>query len=55
MENNQHQKNILNSFEAEMITRSASKVVASRQAAKLLHSTIVLTEGDGPRGKYRDK
>ena len=48
-------KNILNSFEAEMIIRSASKVVASRQAAKLLHSTIVLKEGDGPRGKHRDK
>lgn len=46
-------KSVLNEFEAEMITRSASKVKASAEAAKLLHSEIVLKEGNGPRGKHR--
>ena len=44
---------VLNNFETEMITRSASKVKDSRQAASLLHSKIVLQKGDGPRGKHR--
>ena len=48
-------KNILNSFETEMIARSASKVTGSRQAAKLLHSEIVMNEGNGPRGKHREE
>jgi len=46
-------ENILNPFESEMIARSASKVLDSRQAANLLHSEIVLQEGNGPRGKHR--
>ncbi|QXP65374.1 NAD(P)/FAD-dependent oxidoreductase [Polaribacter sp. HaHaR_3_91] len=48
-------KSVLTKFEAEMITRSASKVKDSAEAAKLLHSEIVLYKGDGPRGKHRKK
>jgi 2-polyprenyl-6-methoxyphenol hydroxylase-like FAD-dependent oxidoreductase len=48
-----NQNKILTSFESEMIARSASKVKDSREAAKLLHSDIVLNKGDGPRGKHR--
>ena len=44
---------VLNNFEAEMMARSASKVKSSAAAARLLHSEIVLEEGDGPRGKHR--
>ena len=47
-------ESILNKFEAEMLKRSASKVNDSAEAAKLLHSKIVLYEGDGPRGKHRN-
>lgn len=47
-------KSVLTAFEAEMIKRSASKVKSSAEAAKLLHSEIVLYEGDGPRGKHRE-
>ena len=46
---------VLNNFETEMTTRTSSKVKSSAEAAKLLHSTIVLEKGNGPRGKYRDK
>lgn len=48
-------KSILNEFESEMIERSASKVKSSAEAAQLLHSEIILHEGDGPRGKVRKK
>ena len=46
-------KSVLTDFESEMIVRSASKVKSSAEAALLLHSDIVLQEGDGPRGKHR--
>jgi 2-polyprenyl-6-methoxyphenol hydroxylase-like FAD-dependent oxidoreductase len=48
-------KSVLTEFETEMLERSASKVKSSAEAAKLLHSEIVLHEGNGPRGKYRKK
>jgi 2-polyprenyl-6-methoxyphenol hydroxylase-like FAD-dependent oxidoreductase len=47
------QKTVITKFESEMIKRSASKVKSSAEAAKLLHSEIVLKEGNGPRGKHR--
>jgi hypothetical protein len=34
-----------------MLERSALKVNDSAEAALLLHSDIVLREGDGPRGR----
>lgn len=43
-------KSILNDFETEMLSRSASKVKDSAAAAKFLHSEIALYEGDEPRG-----
>lgn len=46
-------KSVLTKYEAEMLERSASKVKSSAEAAQLLHSEIVLHEGDGPRGKVR--
>jgi 2-polyprenyl-6-methoxyphenol hydroxylase-like FAD-dependent oxidoreductase len=46
-------KSVLTDFESEMLVRSASKVKSSAEAALLLHSEIVLQEGDGPRGKHR--
>ena len=46
-------KSVLSEFESEMLARSASKVKDSAEAAQLLHSEIVLHEGDGPRGKHR--
>ena len=46
-------KSVLTNFESEMLVRSASKVKGSAEAAFLLHSEIVLQEGDGPRGKHR--
>jgi 2-polyprenyl-6-methoxyphenol hydroxylase-like FAD-dependent oxidoreductase len=42
-------KNVLNEFESEMLERSASKVKDSAEAAELLHSKIVLREGDEPK------
>jgi 2-polyprenyl-6-methoxyphenol hydroxylase-like FAD-dependent oxidoreductase len=48
-------KSVLTEFETEMLERSASKVKSSAEAAKLLHSEIVLHEGNGPRGKNRKK
>ena len=44
-------KNVLTAFESEMLTRTASKVKDSAEAAKFLHSQVVLHEGDEPRGK----
>jgi 2-polyprenyl-6-methoxyphenol hydroxylase-like FAD-dependent oxidoreductase len=46
-------KTVLTSFEAEMLARSTPKVERSAEAARLLHSEIVLQAGDGPRGKHR--
>ena len=48
-------KSVLTEFESEMLERSASKVKGSAEAAELLHTEIVLHEGDGPRGKHRKK
>ncbi|KGL58705.1 FAD-dependent oxidoreductase [Polaribacter sp. Hel1_85] len=48
-------KSVLNKFESNMIERSASKVKSSAEAAQLLHTEIVLKEGNGPRGKYRNE
>ena len=38
-----------------MIERSAVKVKASELAAQLLHSEMVLDEGDRPRGRILKK
>ncbi|WP_298782360.1 FAD-dependent monooxygenase [uncultured Polaribacter sp.] len=48
-------KNILSSFESEMLERSASKVKSSAKAVNLLHSKTVLDKSDAPRGKNRKK
>ncbi|MES2811255.1 MAG: NAD(P)/FAD-dependent oxidoreductase [Bacteroidota bacterium] len=42
---------VLNEFESEMLERSATKVKDSEEAARFLHSEIVLHEGDEPRGR----
>ncbi len=42
---------VLNQFESEMLTRSASKVKGSAEAANFLHSDVVLRQADKPRGK----
>jgi 2-polyprenyl-6-methoxyphenol hydroxylase-like FAD-dependent oxidoreductase len=42
---------VLIPFETEMLTRSASKVKGSAEAAQFLHSDVVLHEGDEPRGR----
>ena len=44
-------ESVLTEFEEEMISRSASKVQDSAEAAKFLHSEIVLHEGNEPRGR----
>ncbi len=44
-------ESVLTEFEAEMVTRSASKVKGSSEAAQFLHSDVVLHEGDEPRGR----
>ncbi|MES2567302.1 MAG: NAD(P)/FAD-dependent oxidoreductase [Bacteroidota bacterium] len=44
-------KNVLTDFELEMLARSAIKVNDSGEAAKFLHSSIVLYESDEPRGR----
>lgn len=44
-------KVVLNTFEEEMLTRSASKVRDSAKAASFLHSNAVLKEADEPRGR----
>ena len=43
-------KSVLNDFESEMLSRSASKVKDSAEAALFLHSEIALFEGNQPRG-----
>ncbi len=43
-------KAILAEFELEMLSRSATKVKASRIAAQILHSKAVLQKGNHPRG-----
>jgi 2-polyprenyl-6-methoxyphenol hydroxylase-like FAD-dependent oxidoreductase len=43
-------KSVLNDFETEMLSRSASKVKDSAEAALFLHSEIALFEGNQPRG-----
>lgn len=48
-------KSVLNDFESEMITRSATKVKDSSEAAKFLHSEIALFEGNEPRGSVFKK
>ncbi|TDM00390.1 MAG: FAD-dependent monooxygenase [Flavobacteriaceae bacterium] len=42
---------ILQPFEAEMLLRSAKKVKDSARAVDILHSEVVLTKADRPRGK----
>ncbi len=42
---------VLKDFESEMLERSAKKVKDSEEAAMLLHSEMVLQEGDEPRGR----
>ena len=44
-------KNVLTTFEGNMIERSASKVKDSADAAQFLHSEIALYKGDEPRGR----
>lgn len=44
-------ESVLNTFESEMLERSATKVIDSAAAAAFLHSEIVLQEGDEPRGR----
>ena len=43
-------KSVLNDFESEMVSRSATKVKDSAEAAKFLHTEIALFEGNQPRG-----
>jgi len=43
-------ESVLMEYESEMITRSAVKVKDSADAAKFLHSEMVLFESDAPRG-----
>jgi len=44
-------KSVLTEFELNMLERCAKKVKDSADAAKFLHSDIVLHEGDEPRGR----
>ena len=48
-------KSVLNEFELEMLERSAIKVKDSAEAARFLHSEVVLHEGDEPRGRCLKK
>jgi 2-polyprenyl-6-methoxyphenol hydroxylase-like FAD-dependent oxidoreductase len=48
-------KSVLNDFESEMLSRSATKVKDSAAAAKFLHSKTVLQEGNEPRGSVAKK
>ena len=43
---------VLNAFEAQMLERSAVKVKDSAEAAKFLHSDVVLHQGNEPRGRH---
>jgi 2-polyprenyl-6-methoxyphenol hydroxylase-like FAD-dependent oxidoreductase len=47
-------KSVLDSFELEMLKRSATKVKGSAEAAKFLHSEIVLHESNKSRGSSRN-
>jgi salicylate hydroxylase len=49
---NSIRKNVLNSFESEMLERSAVKVKDSAAAAQFLHSEQVLHESNAPRGAH---
>jgi 2-polyprenyl-6-methoxyphenol hydroxylase-like FAD-dependent oxidoreductase len=40
---------VLSQFETEMLARTSSKVIESAEAAKFLHSEVVLREGNEPR------
>jgi 2-polyprenyl-6-methoxyphenol hydroxylase-like FAD-dependent oxidoreductase len=42
---------VLTQFESEMLERSAVKVKDSAEAAKFLHSDVVLRKADAPRGR----
>jgi 2-polyprenyl-6-methoxyphenol hydroxylase-like FAD-dependent oxidoreductase len=44
-------KSVLTDFEAEMLSRSASKVIDSAAAAQFLHKEIDLTDDGQPRGR----
>jgi len=48
-------ENVLSEFESEMLERSAIKVKDSADAAKFLHSEIVLHKSDSPRGRSLKK
>lgn len=48
-------KSVLNDFETEMLSRSATKVKDSAEAALFLHSKIALFEGNQPRGSVFKK
>lgn len=48
-------ESVLTEFESEMLERSASKVKDSAEVAQLLHSKVVLREGDGPKGRSLKK
>jgi salicylate hydroxylase len=41
---------VLREFEAEMLTRTAVKVIASAKAAHFLHTDVAICEGNMPRG-----
>jgi len=44
-------ESVLTEFELEMLNRSGTKVKDSAEAARFLHSDIVLYEGNEPRGR----
>lgn len=48
-------ESVLTAFESDMLTRSASKVKGSAEAAKFLHSDVVLRKGDATRGSCLKK
>jgi 2-polyprenyl-6-methoxyphenol hydroxylase-like FAD-dependent oxidoreductase len=48
-------QSVLTEFESEMLARSAVKVQDSAAAAQLLHSDVVLHEGNAPRGRHVKK
>lgn len=48
-------ESVLNTFEAEMLERSAKKVKESADAAEFLHTDIVLHEGNEPRGRCLER
>lgn len=48
-------KSVLTEFESEMLERTASKVIESADAAKFLHSEIVLHKSNQPRGRNFNK